>query len=610
MISSLLKTIKKSWVAVKYVIKREKSGRNYAICKLIVTVLGSVLPLIVVVLPGLIINTLSSDNIDFSKLIVYVTALTTYPLIWYVIKHFFTVKLTQLASEFNIHSNEIILSYLAKIDFEDLETPDIQQLRTRADKAMGKVLKVIDIYCGLVGSIIGFISISTIISSLNFFIIVFAIILDILNSIAAKWLQKKGRESKLITDKLNRKKMAYCYAFDDLWFAKEMRLFQSQNFLINRLSENEENINNNQINYMKNEGKSKLVPAVNSMIQQILVYVYLIYLVIKNGLSIGSMTIFISAVASLCNSISNLSSSYLSLANMQYDLDDIKSFFSINLRQFETGDENVTNRIDSIEFKNVCFKYPGSDRFALNNLNLVIKGNEHLCIVGENGAGKSTFINLLMRLYFPTSGNIYINGVNIYDYNYLEYIKLFAPVFQDYCKYDFELKNNICLNNNIDTQRLSYALELSSLLPLINKLKKKEDTFIGKWVDSNGFEPSGGEAQRIAIARALYHGGEIYILDEPTAALDPNAEYEIYTQFHNMIKGKTAILVTHRLSAVQLADKVAVFDDGQIIEYGTHSELYSKGGKYKEMFDKQAQFYVNANHDDKEDDPINQTSNN
>ena len=172
------------------------------------------------------------------------------------------------------------------------------------------------------------------------------------------------------------------------------------------------------------------------------------------------------------------------------------------------------------------------------------------------------------------------------------------------------MKENITFNEHGNGEKTTACFDQVGLKRLIEKLPKGIETFVYKWVDPNGFIPSGGEGQRIAIARALYHGGEIFILDEPTAALDPNAEYEIYTQFHNMIKDKTAILVTHRLSAVQLADKVAVFDDGQIIEYGTHSELYSKGGKYREMFDKQSEFYVNANLDNNEDASINHTSNN
>ena len=175
---------------------------------------------------------------------------------------------------------------------------------------------------------------------------------------------------------------------------------------------------------------------------------------------------------------------------------------------------------------------------------------------------------------------------------------MIAPVFQDFCMYDFSIKENIVLADEFVAEKLDKVCDDNNLTELIEKLPKGYETYVGKTIDGNGFEPSGGEDQRIAIARACYHGGEIYILDEPTAALDPNAEYEIYTQFNRMITDKCAVLITHRLSAVQLADKVAVFDNGSVAEYGTHQELYSKGGIYTEMFDKQAQFYrdeVNTN---------------
>ena len=583
--------IKQSWKAICYVLKREKSGRQYAICRFAVALVGALLPLIVVVLPGRIINDLSAATIDWSKLYFDVAVLTVYPLLWYILKTLLNIRITRAASEFGIHSNELILNHLAKIDFEDLETPQIQQLRERADVAMGRLLSVIDIVCGFLGSLIGFVSISALISTLNPFIIVLVVLLVFCNSLSAKWIQRKSRESKLIADRLNRKRMTYSYAFDDLWFAKEMRLFQSQHFLIKKMSDNELETNKNHMEYQKKEGLANVVPIITSMIQGILVYVYLIYLVIETGLPVGSMTIYISAVASLYNSINSLSNHYLSLKKMQYDFNDLNSFFSLELRQFNTGKRQIGSTIDSIEFRNVSFKYPGSERFALCNVNLKISSKERLCIVGENGAGKSTFINLLTRMYFPTSGEILLNGINIYEYDYLDYISKFSPVFQDFCKYEFEVKNNICLCERIDDQKYNDVIKLSSLTALIEKLPKKGDTFIGKWVDPEGFEPSGGEAQKIAIARALYHSGDVYILDEPTASLDPNAEYEIYEQFHSMIKDKIAIFVTHRLSAVQLADRVAVFDRGQIIEYGTHSELYLKGGIYAKMFDKQAQFY-------------------
>ena len=170
-------------------------------------------------------------------------------------------------------------------------------------------------------------------------------------------------------------------------------------------------------------------------------------------------------------------------------------------------------------------------------------------------------------------------------------MKLFAPVFQDYSKYRMSLIDNIALENMPDGDRVMSAVEKSELASLIPKLKNGPDTYVGKQVYEDGFEPSGGEGQKIAIARALYHDRPIYLLDEPTAALDPAAEYEIYNSFTHIITDRTAVLITHRMSAVQLADMVAVFDDGHVAEYGTHAELYAKGGIYTEMFDMQAKFY-------------------
>ena len=264
----------------------------------------------------------------------------------------------------------------------------------------------------------------------------------------------------------------------------------------------------------------------------------------------------------------------------------------IPLSNHVRGSLTPTFGVDSvIEFKNVSFRYPGSDRFVIKGLSLTIRGDEKLCIVGANGSGKSTFVKLLTRLYVPTEGEILLNGININEYDYREYCRLFAPVFQDFALYNITLGENIVMAESYDEERLRSAARQSGLSEMAEHNKNGYDTVIYKWFDEEGIEPSGGEGQRIAMARALYRGGSVYILDEPTAALDPNAEYEMYTQFNNMITDKCAILITHRLSAVQLADRVAVFDDGHVAEYGTHAELYAKGGIYTEMFDRQAQFY-------------------
>jgi len=340
----------------------------------------------------------------------------------------------------------------------------------------------------------------------------------------------------------------------------------------------------------------ELFNTTTNIFQQLILYIYLIYNVVVKSLPVGTMTIYMNATGQFSDVLSRLFGVWLDLARNSLDVLEMIDFFDIPSQQYNAG--NLTPVFDensTIEFKNIWFKYPGNDRYVLKDMNITIKGNEKLCIVGANGSGKSTFVKLLLRLYFPTKGEILLNGININEYDYFTYQRLFAPVFQDFVKYSFTLGTSIVLASKFDKKRLDDVCFKSGLSPLINKLPKGYDTQVDKYVDEEGFDPSGGEAQRIAIARAVYHDGMIFLLDEPTAALDPIAEYEIYTQFNEMVTNRCALFITHRLSAVQLSDKVAVFEDGSVIEYGTHKNLYKKNGVYTEMFDKQAEFYRETN---------------
>lgn len=246
-----------------------------------------------------------------------------------------------------------------------------------------------------------------------------------------------------------------------------------------------------------------------------------------------------------------------------------------------------------IVFENVSFIYPNQEKKSLSNINLTIKKGERISIVGENGAGKTTFIKLLLRLYEPTEGRILFNGIDIRDIDYQDYQKIFSTVFQDYKLFAFRIIDNITSleGNEAEKEKVMKCLEKAGLSSKIEKLEHGLDTYLYNIYDEEGIELSGGESQKLAIARALYKDSPIVILDEPTAALDPRAEYEIYTRFLALVESKTSIFISHRLSSTKLCDRIVLFKDGSIEETGTHNELLQKGGLYAELFRMQAQFY-------------------
>lgn len=210
-----------------------------------------------------------------------------------------------------------------------------------------------------------------------------------------------------------------------------------------------------------------------------------------------------------------------------------------------------------------------------------------------NGAGKSTFIKLLCKFYRPISGKITLNGIDIWDIPNVEYYKIISAVFQDFANFSFTLKENISMCENGDLYKISEILNRIGLKEHAEGLSNKYDTYLSKSFDSDGVEFSGGQAQKIAIARAVYKDAYVLILDEPTKSLDPKAESEIYTDFFNIAKDKTTIFISHRLAASTISDNIAVFADGRIIEYGSHDDLINKDGVYAEMYRKQSRQYVN-----------------
>ena len=583
-------TLKTTKYMLSLVLK-EKKGKLYALLMIISSLISVIPSIVYIIFPGLIINQLTKEP-RIPALAGYISVLIITPVFYQIFNKLIRRKKAQIGLVLSASFTRKFNYYTAMMDYETLENPDIQNKMGRVSGTYNSAMKILDKLGVLLSATLGLFVVLSIISTINIIIIVVVICIMYINSLITKKLNQKRFESNKKLSKYNRYSSNLMIVLNYIGYAKEVRLFDLKSYFAELLYDKKTEENEIHLKNTTDDLNSKVLFSLTNFIQEVFLYIYLIYRVIFTGLAVGSMTIYMSAVGQFASTFSRLVKGYLDLSKDSLDIQELQSFMDIPCKQYLSG--NIIPNLDEnsvIEFKNVSFKYPGSDRYALHHLNITMHYNEKLCIVGANGSGKTTFIKLLTRLYFPTEGEILLNGININQYDYQQYQRLFAPVFQDFQLYALSLADNIILANKWDKEHLDEVCRNCGLVDLVNKLPDGYHTSVYRFFDETGFEPSGGEGQRIAIARALYHGGEFFILDEPTAALDPNAEYEIYTQFNNMIKHKTAVLVTHRLSAVQLADKVAVFDNGHVAEYGTHAELYAKGGIYTEMFDKQAQFY-------------------
>jgi ATP-binding cassette subfamily C protein len=338
--------------------------------------------------------------------------------------------------------------------------------------------------------------------------------------------------------------------------------------------------------------RAGLIDVILLVLREGVIYSYLIYLVITGRLNIPEVTMYFSAIAGFAEWINRLIGDIAHIRAQNLDVCDFRRF--IEQSEEEKGESlPLPEGPYEIEFRNVSFRYPGSDIDIYKRLNLKIPMGQRLAIVGHNGAGKTTFVKLLCRLYDVTEGEILLNGINIRRFNKDEYLRLFAAVFQEVKILAFSAGENVALEEqeDIDEDRLKQSLEKAGVAEKIASLAKGSETSLLKFLDDEGVELSGGENQKISIARALYKNGPIMVLDEPTAALDALAEYNTYLNFNKMVEKKTAIYISHRLASTIFCDTIAMFEQGEIIEYGSHTELLAKRGKYWDMFETQAKYY-------------------
>lgn len=404
---------------------------------------------------------------------------------------------------------------------------------------------------------------------------------------------------KTIWDKLStfwRKNNYMNFSLADFSFAKDIRMYGIRNFLTQKFQK----IQNERYEAEKRNAKFwfwiSFATTILWILSQIGVYAYLIYRIFNHSLTIGNFTLYLASSITFFDCISAMLNSVTTLLKTSREVDDFRSFMNLVNSETQSSGSLKVPTFDSytFEFKNVSFKYPGEENYALKNLNITLNAGERLAVVGLNGAGKTTFIKLLLRLYEPTEGKIFLNGMEISQFDKDSYYEIFSPVFQEVNLFAFSLLENVsmCELENTNEENAKSCLKKAGLEEKLKSLPKGINTQMLKIIYDDGVELSGGEKQKLALARALYKNSPVVVLDEPTASLDALAESKLYQDFNDLIGGKTSVYISHRLSSTKFCDKIAFFKDGTLCEYGTHNSLMKKKGDYAQMFKVQSQYYV------------------
>jgi len=337
--------------------------------------------------------------------------------------------------------------------------------------------------------------------------------------------------------------------------------------------------------------------VVIAVVQSVIMYLYFSYRVYIDSLTIADYSVLLGAVTLLTSILIGFFDNIAVIDRMTARMDiflEYKKWMRENSDIFATNEIPQTvidEKHNQIKFENVSFVYPNTDISILRNLNFVLKDGEKVGIVGLNGSGKTTLVKLLLRLYTPTQGKILLNGIDINTIPLEQYLKRIGAVLQDFNIFAYSIKENVVFDNNVSEDVINNAIKKSGFAGKVESLRDGVNTILYKELDENGIELSGGEGQKLALARALCKDTGILILDEPTSTLDPIAEYEMFSSLHDISKGKTTIFISHRLSSTKFCDRIFVIQDGVITEDGSHSELMAQGGLYADMFEFQAKFY-------------------
>ena len=500
-----------------------------------------------------------------------------------------------LGDQYNINSSIKIIKKTNEIDISLLENSEFYD---KLDRARTQTAGRVDLMSNVLGQAQTTISIFSLVIGLIYFepYLIVLLILSIFPSFINEVRFSQQQYSLARSWTSERRELDYLrFIGANDKTAKEIKLFGLTSFLVERfetLATRYFKLNKSLV--VKRSSYGFLFNVLGS-ISYYAAYVFIIYRVLSGGITLGELTFLSGSFNRLMSSLRDFFSKFTRISESSLYLKDYFDFLDIPSEYKNEKEIPLPEKIKTgFEFKNVYFAYPESDNQIVKDISFVIKAGEKIAFVGQNGAGKTTLTKLLLRFYEPTSGEILLDGININQYNKADYQEYFGVLFQDFFKYEFSVKENIAIGkiDEIDDyERIHKAAELSLANEVVSELKYGYDQQLGKRF-AKGQDLSGGQWQKIALARAYMKNAEVMILDEPTSALDAKAESEVFERFIELIKDKTSVIISHRFSTVRQADRILVLQEGKILESGTHNELMENNKLYAQLFTLQAEGYL------------------
>ncbi|MFR0917055.1 MAG: ABC transporter ATP-binding protein [Faecalibacillus intestinalis] len=564
-----------------------KYKKRYLIILVILNIISVIFPFLSLFNVQYIINSLQEKE-NFNQIINCLILYIILGMLNIAINKIYAYFLYKYQEYLYLNLNQMILNKTKDFELSDYENPQIYDLIQRAEQNIGiRPFSMVNSFLVIMKSILTLLTSISILLLWHWWLIFPFIVLSI---IAIKYFAKIGnQEYEMIFNRTNyeRKSWYIAHLLTKDTFVKEVKMLDLSDYLLNKFYSlrsqfYKENIRMNKIKTLF----SFFYNLSNFSISAGIVVLAAIesYL---NHILVGNLMTYINVVSKIENSIENIVNSIFAFYQDSLYIENINNYLNY-YHNYEINDYiDFNEKIEKIEFINVSYKYPGQKEYALKNINLILKRDEITVLVGENGSGKTTLIKLLNGLYDNYEGEILFNNVNIRIINKKSIRNKISTLFQDYNQYQFTVKENIGFGNinKINSNESIYeAAQMANTDKFINKLKNKYNQQLGTWF-KEGIQLSGGQWQKIAIARLYMNGGDVYVLDEPTASLDPKSEYEFFSQLKKNKNDKVSLFITHRFINANVSDKIIVMDKGRIVERGNHNDLIRIDGIYKKMYD-------------------------